>query len=159
MAAAMPAYQQRASEGAFQTDAGLTSGDFSQARQGLGTVLDSMGEAVQDPGWWLMAGTAVVGGGLARASAARVVTGEAVANKTLSAAEQAASSQSSALYPGIDRYRNITLKPDTYVVGATPGQGNFYTTLSGLQRSEADVIRYYEGVQLARRKSGIVLLG
>jgi hypothetical protein len=66
LAASMPAYQQRASEGAFQAATGLAGGDFSQARQGLGTVLDSLGEAVQDPGWWLTAGMAVMGGGLAR---------------------------------------------------------------------------------------------
>ncbi len=55
----------------------------------------------------------------------------------------------SALYPGVDRFRNITLKPDTFIVGATPGQGNFYTTLSGMRRTDMDVVRYYEGVQLS----------
>jgi filamentous hemagglutinin len=41
------------------------------------------------------------------------------------------------------------LKPDTYIVGATPGQGNYYTTLSGMQRTGLDVVSYYEGVQVA----------
>jgi hypothetical protein len=67
----------------------------------------------------------------------------------LSPAEQAAAWQGSELYPGIDRYRNILLKPGTYVVGASPGQGNYYTTMSGMARSELDVVRYYQGVQLA----------
>lgn len=43
----------------------------------------------------------------------------------------------------------IPLKPDTYVVGATPGQSNYYTTLSGMQRTEMDVVKYYQGVQVA----------
>ncbi|OEZ52860.1 DUF4214 domain-containing protein [Duganella sp. HH105] len=66
----------------------------------------------------------------------------------LSAAEQAAAWQGEGLYPGVDRYRDITVKSGTYIVGASPGQGNYYTTLSGMQRSGLDVVRYYEGVQL-----------
>ena len=38
---------------------------------------------------------------------------------------------------------------DTYIVGATPGQSNYYTTLSGMQRTGMDVVQYYEGVQVA----------
>lgn len=49
----------------------------------------------------------------------------------------------------MDRYRNITLKPDTLIVGSTPGQSNYYTTLSGMQRTGMDVVKYYEGVQVA----------
>ena len=67
----------------------------------------------------------------------------------LTPAQEAAAWQGSELYPGIDRYRNIVLKPDTYVVGAVPGQGNYYTTMSGMIRSELDVIKYYEGLQVA----------
>lgn len=68
---------------------------------------------------------------------------------TLSAAEQAVNWQGSGLYPGVDRYRNIVLQPDTYIVGATPGQSNYYTTISGMQRTGMDVIQYYKGAQLA----------
>jgi hypothetical protein len=67
----------------------------------------------------------------------------------LSAAEQATAWQGEGLYPGVDRYRDITVKSGTYIVGASPGQGNYYTTLSGMQRSGLDVVRYYEGVQVA----------
>ena len=34
-------------------------------------------------------------------------------------------------------------------MGASPGQGNYYTTMSGMVRSELDVVKYYEGVQVA----------
>jgi YD repeat-containing protein len=64
-------------------------------------------------------------------------------------AEQAMAWQGQGLYPGVDRYRNVTLQPGIYVVGASPGQGNYYTTMSGLVRTGGDVIKYYQGVQVA----------
>jgi hypothetical protein len=71
------------------------------------------------------------------------------AGAALSPAETAASWQGSLLYPGVDRYRNIVLQPDMYLVGSTPGQGSYYTTMSGMARTEMDVILYNQGLQVA----------
>ncbi|MGN6482548.1 hemagglutinin repeat-containing protein [Luteibacter sp.] len=67
----------------------------------------------------------------------------------LTASEQAAAWQGSGSYPGVDAYRDISLKPGTLIVGASPGQGNYYTTISGYTRTGGDVISYYQGLQVA----------
>lgn len=69
--------------------------------------------------------------------------------KKLTPSQEAITWQGTELYPGIDRYKDITLKPGVYVVSASPGQGNYYTTISGLERTGLDVVKYYEGLQIA----------
>ena len=91
-----------------------------------------------------------VSGGIESTLAPYTVAGRAMSEGTsISAAETAAAWQGSGLYPGVDRYRNITLKTDTLIVGSTPGQSSYYTTLSGMRRTEMDVVQYYQGVQVA----------
>lgn len=88
------------------------------------------------------------GVGVLAALATATSTGES-ALPVMTAADQAAAWQGAGLYPGVDRYRNITLQPGTYLVGAVPGQSNYFTTLSVMQRTGMDVIQYYQGLQIA----------
>jgi RHS repeat-associated protein len=52
-------------------------------------------------------------------------------------------------YPGIDNYRDITLKKGKIIYGGTPGQSNFYTTESALKRSNNAAKKLFEGVQVS----------
>lgn len=138
--------------GSSATDQLIDTGTIDPAKTAIDTAV---GAGVGAAGY----GTVVAGGkilgaigretGAAAGTSAQKVTKVSNATPDLSAAEQAAAWQGSGLYPGVDRYRNITLNPDTYIVGATPGQSNYYTTLSGMRRTGMDVIQYYEGVQVA----------
>ena len=47
-------------------------------------------------------------------------------------------------YCSIGLFRGLAI-----IAGSTPGQSNFYTTISGMTRTEMDVIKYYQGVQIA----------
>lgn len=93
-------------------------------------------------------GAAMRGVGVLAALATATSMGES-ALPVMTAADQAAAWQGAGLYPGVDRYRNITLQPGTYLVGAVPGQSNYFTTLSVMQRTGMDVIQYYQGLQIA----------
>ena len=58
--------------------------------------------------------------------------------------------QGRGIYPGIDNWRNITLVGGKYVVGGLPGQSNFYTTLSGLNRSGLGKNSLFQGLQISK---------
>ncbi len=58
--------------------------------------------------------------------------------------------QGSGAYPGIDTFRDITLRKGTIVYGGHPGQSAFYTTASGLKRSEGSASLLFQGLQVAR---------
>ncbi|MCD4825464.1 MAG: hypothetical protein K8S55_12775, partial [Phycisphaerae bacterium] len=53
-------------------------------------------------------------------------------------------------YAGVDRFRNITLKEGTTIYGGAPGQSNYYTTASGLQRSGGSASNLFRGLQVER---------
>lgn len=67
---------------------------------------------------------------------------------TKTAADLATAWQSNGAYPGVDAWRNITLKEGTFVAGGLPGPSNFYTTLSGLERSGLDRATLFQGLQV-----------
>lgn len=71
-------------------------------------------------------------------------------NKSFSkdAASMARASQGNTTYPGVDSWRNITLNDGSYVVGGLPGQGHFYTTISGLNRSKMNQSELWKGLQV-----------
>ncbi|WP_121353942.1 DUF6443 domain-containing protein [Flavisolibacter nicotianae] len=56
--------------------------------------------------------------------------------------------QGKGAYPGVDAWRNITLKEGTIIVGGLPGQSEYYTTLSGLNRSGFSQSNLWEGLQV-----------
>ena len=75
-------------------------------------------------------------------------------NKTaLGAADMASIWQGKGTYSGVDAWRNITLKQGTEVVGGLPGQSNFYTTMSGLNRSGLNQETLWNGLQVEKNVS------
>jgi hypothetical protein len=61
--------------------------------------------------------------------------------------------QGSLKYPGIDRFRDITLKKGTTVYAGFPGQSVFYTTASALRRSGGSAEKLWKGLQIASHES------
>lgn len=74
-------------------------------------------------------------------------------SRTLTASELASNNQGNATYTGVDAWRNITLKEGTTVVGGLPNQTNYYTTLSGLERSGMDRTTLFKGLQVRSHKT------
>jgi hypothetical protein len=52
-------------------------------------------------------------------------------------------------YPGIDRFKDITLKKGTIVYAGFPGQGSFYTTSSAIRRVGDSASAFNRGLQIA----------
>ena len=70
-------------------------------------------------------------------------------NKEISPAEQAQSWQGTGNYPGVDNYKNINLRKGTVVYGGVPGQSEYYTTASALERSGYNAEKLFSGLQVA----------
>lgn len=49
----------------------------------------------------------------------------------------------------MDRFRDITLKQGTVVFGGAPGQSNFYTTASALERAGGSAETFFSGLQVS----------
>jgi RHS repeat-associated protein len=64
----------------------------------------------------------------------------------------ARSFQGSKKYPGIDRFRDITLKKGTIIYGGYPGQSTFYTTLNALRRGHGSAASLFGGLQIKAHK-------
>ena len=56
--------------------------------------------------------------------------------------------QGKGAYSGVDAWRDITLREGKYVVGGLPGQSEYYTTISGLNRSNLSKSNLWEGLQV-----------
>ena len=52
-------------------------------------------------------------------------------------------------YPGVDVFKDITLKKGTIIYGGVPGQTEFYTTASALKRSGGSAESLFKGLQVA----------
>jgi hypothetical protein len=52
-------------------------------------------------------------------------------------------------YPGIDRFRDITLKKGTILYAGYPGQSAFYTTASAMRRASHSSSSLFRGLQVA----------
>ncbi len=61
----------------------------------------------------------------------------------------ARSLQGSGAYPGVDRWRDITLKKGTIIYGGDPGQSAFYTTGSAIGRTGDSATDIFQGLQVA----------
>lgn len=67
----------------------------------------------------------------------------------------ARSLQGGTRYPGVDRFRDITLKKGKIVYGGAPGQSNFYTTPSAIRKAGGSRTSLFEGLQVKpHRKYG-----
>jgi hypothetical protein len=93
-------------------------------------------------------GKAFLNGGRKLAVKAAVKAGSR--KTTVNSAKLARGWQGKGSYPGIDSWRNITLKDGKYVVGGLPGQSNYYTTLSGLKRSGLNRNNLFKGLQVSK---------
>ncbi|MBD2768831.1 hypothetical protein IC235_13125 [Hymenobacter sp. BT664] len=71
-----------------------------------------------------------------------------VPRKDFSPAAQAAGFQGKGNYPGVDKWRNVTLKPGTVVHAGEPGGGNFATTGRGLQKAAGSASKFSQGLQV-----------
>jgi len=69
-------------------------------------------------------------------------------NKTPSAF--ARSQQGSGAYPGVDKFKDITLKKGKIVYGGAPGQTSFHTTASGLSRAGGSSSKLFKGLQVGK---------
>ncbi len=61
----------------------------------------------------------------------------------------ARSYQGTPKYPGIDRFRDITLKKGTIIYSGYPGQSAFYTTASAIRRAGTSASNFFGGLQVA----------
>lgn len=60
--------------------------------------------------------------------------------------------QGSGNYPGVDIYKDITLKKGKVIFGGAPGQSNFYTTASAVERSGGSASKLFGGLQVSPHK-------
>jgi len=66
----------------------------------------------------------------------------------------ARSLQGSGNYPGVDVFRDITLKKGTIIYGGYPGQSAFYTTSSAISRVGDSASELFQGLQVGRNPLG-----
>jgi RHS repeat-associated protein len=64
----------------------------------------------------------------------------------------ARATQGTPRYPGVDRFRDITLRQGTIVRAGEPGLTGFFTTTSAARRAGHDATRIFEGLQVAPRQ-------
>ncbi|CDG16665.1 hypothetical protein [Xenorhabdus doucetiae] len=75
-------------------------------------------------------------------------TSEVKAASTQSPSEFARSWQGQGEYPGVDRFKDITVKKGTILMAGAPGQGNFYTTVRAIERSGFSQEGVFKGLQV-----------
>ncbi|WP_420883345.1 RHS repeat-associated core domain-containing protein [Xenorhabdus bovienii] len=75
-------------------------------------------------------------------------TSEVKAASIQSPSEFARNWQGQGEYPGVDRFKDITVKKDTILMAGAPGQGNFYTTVSAIERSGFFQEDVFKGLQV-----------
>nr|WP_242688849.1 hypothetical protein [Photorhabdus tasmaniensis] len=56
--------------------------------------------------------------------------------------------QGSGQYPGVDHFRDITVKKGTILMAGAPGQGNFYTTVRAIERRGYSKEGVFKGLQV-----------
>jgi LXG domain of WXG superfamily/Pre-toxin TG len=70
--------------------------------------------------------------------------------KENSPAKLAQSWQGSGRYPGIDKYRDITLKEGKVIYRGEPYGSEYFTTASAIKRSNNDATKLFEGLQVQK---------
>jgi hypothetical protein len=65
----------------------------------------------------------------------------------------ARSMQGNDRFPGIDRFKDISLKKGTVIYAGYPGQGHFYTTHSAIRRAGNSAFSLNRGLQIAPHRS------
>lgn len=116
--------------------------------EGVGMIGDAIGPGYRD----LLQG--VVGMGM-------LVSGPKLTNRAQSArskpvmrppaptpSQRAQSWQGKGAYPGVDHYRDITLKKGTVIYAGEPGQGEYYMPASALRRANGSRSALFQGLQV-----------
>jgi YD repeat-containing protein len=88
------------------------------------------------------------GGGQATSRTVREISNRVSDN--IDVASIAKKWQGSGAYPGIDDWKNITIKKGTKVWGGTPGQSPFYTTDEMMKAAGNDATKLFEGLQVSK---------
>jgi hypothetical protein len=68
----------------------------------------------------------------------------------VSPSEIAKSSQGTQRYPGVDRYRDITVKRGNIVYRGEPKGTEYFTTKSAVKRADGDATKLFEGLQVEK---------
>jgi len=90
-----------------------------------------------------------VGGAvLGLASSAAFAFGAGESEQITGVAAEAAGWQGSGYYPGVDSWRNITLRDGAIVAGGLPGPSSFYTTISAVESVGYNKIALWDGLQV-----------
>ena len=89
-----------------------------------------------------------VKGGVA---ATRLGSGVRLGTNSLAAAQEAAGWQGTPRFPGVDRWRDITLRQGTVIYAGEPGLSGFMTTESAIRRSGLDAASLFNGLQVPPR--------
>ncbi|RSD28531.1 hypothetical protein EJA10_05280 [Mesobacillus subterraneus] len=71
-------------------------------------------------------------------------------SENISPSEIARSWQGQGAYPGIDKYRDITLKKGTIIYRGEPYGSEYFTTGRSIQRARNDATVLFEGLQVQR---------
>lgn len=80
-------------------------------------------------------------------------TGRFVAAADVTPSDLARGFQGSPGFPGVDRFRDVTLREGQLIVAGEPGLSGFFTTLQGLRRSNNDAPALFNGLQVPPRTS------
>ncbi len=75
---------------------------------------------------------------------------KAIEGGTASPSEIAKSWQGTGKYPGVDRYKDITIKQDKIIYRGEPNGTEYFTTKSALERSGYDANNLFEGLQVEK---------
>jgi hypothetical protein len=101
--------------------------------------------AIAEMGLGLTSGMAPLAMGASAVRSGGVVAAESVSSPSVLARLE----QGGIRYPGVDRFRDITLKPGTSVFVGEPGVSGFATTRGAFSRTGTDAQRIFEGLQVA----------
>ncbi|MGH8493138.1 MAG: hemagglutinin repeat-containing protein [Moraxellaceae bacterium] len=152
-----------AGKGLYDLNSWIFGTDTTTKIQDVKTVYDV---ATDHP--LLAGGLILLGDGIARNSsddllgdAARLEAGggvtssfdELVGPPPRSPVEVAQSFQGSPKFPGLDQFREVTIRKGTVLYAGEPGFSGFFTTESGFLRSGGDATRLFEGLQVPPRVS------
>ena len=120
--------------------------------EGVGRIGDALGPGYRD----LLQG--VVGMGLVVASPKLSRLGTeaqaarskppAVSSTGPTPSQQAQAWQGKGAYPGVDRYRDITLKKGTIVYAGDPGQSSYHMPASAVRRANGSRSQLFQGLQV-----------
>ncbi|WP_255377792.1 hypothetical protein, partial [Listeria sp. ILCC796] len=128
----------------YYMDGKVYSGAAGSILQASAYVEDWEGQLAESG---IMSALSGVGLGAAIARGSKAYKGGSGA---ISPSEIAKSWQGSGKYPGVDKYKDITLKEGKIVYRGEPNGTDYFTTKSAVERSGRDATKIYEGLQVEK---------